>query len=207
MADNIDKVRRFHGYHVAKVLPAAYSDELSYYELLSKMQRYCNDLAAKINEILDHDESVVAELESIKADIDERVRELYAHLDQFLEQFEDSSVDWDCQHGYMTNTVEAMRDMFRDVTVHSITVKQLRERNMTVADLSECGLSVRGLAVWGSTCLTHSTLTPSSSPTIPEPAALTLIASTMRRLTATDMFTYRREVSDADNDQLQPSAL
>ena len=149
MADNIDKVRNFHGYHVAKVLPAAYSDELSYYELLSKMQKYCNDLAAKINEILDHDESVVDELENIKADIDERIRELYAHLDQFLEQFEDSSVDWDCQHGYMTNTVEAMRDMFRDVTVHSITVKQLRERDMTVADLSDCGLSVRGLAVWG----------------------------------------------------------
>lgn len=57
------------------------------------------------------------------------------------------SLSWNVQHGEYTTSKQSQRDMFNDITVHAITVKELNSLDMTVSELSECGLNVRGLAV------------------------------------------------------------
>lgn len=56
-------------------------------------------------------------------------------------------MSWNVQHGKFTSSTQAQRDMFNDLAVHAITVKELNSLEMTVSDLANCGLSVRGLAV------------------------------------------------------------
>lgn len=78
------------------------------------------------------------------------IRELQENivkLAAIIEQLQLSNMQWDVQHGMMVNTVDAQRDMFNDITVHSITIEELNELDMTVAELANSGLNVRGLAV------------------------------------------------------------
>lgn len=56
---------------------------------------------------------------------------------------------WDVTRGLFNDNVEAMRDTFRDVTVHGITCEELAEMEYTVETLSTSGLNVRGLATYG----------------------------------------------------------
>lgn len=70
-----------------------------------------------------------------------------SELEKLIEDVTAGQLQWDVQvGGYMPSNV-AQRDMFNDVTVHSITVSDLNNLNMTVDELSNCGLNVRGLAV------------------------------------------------------------
>ena len=69
-------------------------------------------------------------------------------LKALIENLEAVSLDWDVTNGTATDSVTAMRDLFNDVTVHSVTVEKLSELTPTVEELSECGLNVRGVAVF-----------------------------------------------------------
>ena len=67
---------------------------------------------------------------------------------KILEQIQIGMLVWNVVMGAYTNSVESMRDLFNDVTVHAITVDTLAQLDMTVDQLADCGLNVRGLAVF-----------------------------------------------------------
>lgn len=88
-------------------------------------------------------EPEVSRLQLLIRELQENIVKLTA----IIETLELSNMQWDVQHGMLVNTVDAQRDMFNDVTVHSITIEELNELDMTVAELANSGLNVRGLAV------------------------------------------------------------
>ena len=75
------------------------------------------------------------------AKLDDELRKLIAGMQIGL-------MIWDVTLGAYSPNVEAMRNLFNDLSVHAITVDTLAGMDMTVDQLSDCGLNVRGLAVW-----------------------------------------------------------
>ena len=73
---------------------------------------------------------------------------LEARLIAFIQTLEKGMLTWDVTHGRYTSSVEAMRNLFNDVTLHAITVDTLNTLDLTVDGLADCGLNVRGLAVY-----------------------------------------------------------
>lgn len=134
-------------YNVQKVLPAVYDDSLSYYELLCKLQFKIEELVKFYNQLADYQEVQDKALEDTYNELINLIDEKASELKVLIDLLTEGSLDYDVQHGYYIDSQDAMRDMFNDVTVHSITVGELNELDMTVAELAECGLNVRGLAV------------------------------------------------------------
>ena len=157
-------------YNVQKALPAVYDDSLSYYELLTKLQRKIEEIITYYNQLADYqdvqDQALKDAYNQLVALVDEKVSELKALVDLLTK----GSLDYDVQHGYYTDSQDAMRDMFNDVTLHSYTIEELDKvfdnLNMTVDGLANCGLSVKGLAVFShllaKPSLLGQQLTPSS---------------------------------------------
>ena len=75
------------------------------------------------------------------------MRSVIAGLRKEIYELSVGTMAWNVQHGRFTPSIQAQRDMFNDLTVHAITVKELNELDMTVDSLANCGLNVRGLAV------------------------------------------------------------
>jgi hypothetical protein len=111
---------------------------------LCKINAYCDYLAKKQNEL---GQDVEDTLKALFDELDDWKKKLYNEIIRLISDLQVGSLQWDVQHGYYIDSQEAMRDMFNDVTVHSITVGELNELDMTVESLAECGLNVRGLAV------------------------------------------------------------
>ena len=145
----------YHAYNVQKVLPAVYDDSLSYYELLCKIQCKLEELITFTNQLADYqdvqDKALEDGLNNLELEFDDKLRRAVSELKELIDAISGSSIDWDVQHGYYTDTVHAMRDMFNDVTVHSYSLEQLDDvfetLDMTVDSLAECGLNVKGLAL------------------------------------------------------------
>lgn len=134
-------------YNIQKVLPAVYDDSLSYYELLTKIQRKIEEIVNYYNQLAEYQDVQDKALNDAYDELVHYVDKEVSELRQLVELLTASSLDWDVQHGYYIDSQDAMRDMFNDVTVHAITVGELNELDMTVDELAECGLNVRGLAV------------------------------------------------------------
>ena len=111
---------------------------------IDRLIAYSNDLADGINDI--NQEELPALYDRLHGEI-ENLKDIVNDLLGYMD--ENEMYEWNVQHGYYDSTVQAQRDMFNDVTVHSITCKRLAQLDITVKELSECGLSVRGLAVLG----------------------------------------------------------
>lgn len=75
------------------------------------------------------------------------MRNVIADLRKEIYELSVGTMAWNVQHGRFTPSIQAQRDMFNDLTVHAITVKELNGLDMTVDSLANCGLNVRGLAV------------------------------------------------------------
>lgn len=105
-----------------------------------RLAHYASMLAEEINAI----EAVTPE--ALQAVVDYFNAQLAA-LKKLIEQLEAGTLQWDVQHGDYRDTVEAQRDMFNDVTVHSMTISKFNELDLTVESLANCGLNCRGLAV------------------------------------------------------------
>lgn len=111
-------------------------------ERLEGLIEYTQKIADVINEE-NANVATKAELKQIKNYVDVQV----AELKQLIKQLTEGALQWDVQHGIYTDTVTAQRDMFNDLTVHSITVKDLADSDLDVKALADSGLNVRGLAV------------------------------------------------------------
>lgn len=113
---------------------------------LSKSEQYMDYVADTVNKYAsDVDEAVSAELNEAHKELENLRKELI----ELIMQVGEGSLDWDVQYGRYDSSVNAMRDMFNDVTVHSMDIATFNAvmDEMTVAELADCGLNVKGLAV------------------------------------------------------------
>lgn len=135
---------------------------------LCKMHAYSDYLAEQIDEL---GNDVQNELEKIRADIADWEKALRDEMLNLIASLQEGQLQWDVQKGRYADTVEAQRDMFNDVTVHSYNVEQLEEvfdtLGMDVDGLANCGLNVKGFAVVNHMLLTPDKLTSDLVPDNP----------------------------------------
>lgn len=124
-----------------------------YWDVYSQEQRI-KELCKELKKLADYGTylaETIDEIQAITPDefkaYQQEVRETVANLRKEIYELSIGTESWNVQHGKLTSTTEAQRDMFNDLTVHAITVKTLNSLDMTVKDLANCGLNVRGLAV------------------------------------------------------------
>ena len=107
---------------------------------IDKLANYANYLADTIKKI---DAVSPDEFDRYKDKLDSEI----AALQDEIYDLQVGALSWNVQHGEYASSKQSQRDMFNDITVHAITVKELNSLDMTVSELSDCGLNVRGLAV------------------------------------------------------------
>ena len=122
-------------------------------ERLCKSEAYMDYVARTIN---DYAENVS---EEVQAELDAAHRELVALREELIAlilETGEGSLDWDVTKGRYDSSVNAMRSLFYDVTVHAIDCEQLSDiPDFTVSDLADSGLNVRGLAVMSRWLIDH----------------------------------------------------
>lgn len=116
---------------------------------LCKLYHYSDYLAEQLETLGNQVENEIAQ---IREDLNHKIDALRAELMDLIEALETGQLQWDVQLGEYADTVEAQRDMFNDVTVHSYNLEQLESlfnaKNYTVDRLANSGLNVKGLAVY-----------------------------------------------------------
>ena len=124
-----------------------------YWDVYSAEQRI-KEMCKELKKLADYGTylaETIDEIQAITPDefrvYQQEVRETVANLRKEIYELSIGTESWNVQHGKLTSTTQAQRDMFNDLTVHAITVKTLNSLDMTVKDLADCGLNVRGLAV------------------------------------------------------------
>lgn len=124
-----------------------------YWDVYSSEQRI-KELCKELKKLADYGTYLAETIDEIQAitpdefkKYQQEVRETVANLRKEIYELSIGTESWNVQHGKLTSSTEAQRDMFNDLSVHAITVKTLNSLDMTVKDLSDCGLNVRGLAV------------------------------------------------------------
>ena len=124
-----------------------------YWDVYSSEQRI-KELCKELKKLADYGTYLADTIDEIQAitpdefkDYQQEVRETVANLRKEIYELSIGAESWNVQHGKLTSSTEAQRDMFNDLTVHAITVHTLNSLDMTVKDLAYCGLNVRGLAV------------------------------------------------------------
>ena len=121
-------------------------------EMLHKSEMYMDYIAKTMNEYAaDLNSELAEELEKLHDDFDNLREELIL----LVKELGAGVLTWDVQQGRYTSSVEAMRDMFNDVTVHALTIEELNELDMTVEELANSGLNTRGLAVMSRWLVDH----------------------------------------------------
>lgn len=106
---------------------------------LDQFQEFLNQLnaeqAAQTSELEDYTDTSVSNLRT--------------ELIKLINGLQIGMLIWDVTQGAFDDNVQAMRDLFNDVTVHAITVDTLANlEGLTVDGLANSGLNVRGLAVF-----------------------------------------------------------
>lgn len=116
---------------------------------LHKMRCYTEYLSEVMQGI---EENVDSQLQKTTDEIKKEMQDLYATVLRMIGELEKGAAQWDVQLGEYQTTVDAQRDMFNDVTLHSYSIEQLDnvfdELDMTVDGLTNCGLNVKGFAVF-----------------------------------------------------------
>lgn len=135
---------------------------------LCKIHHYADYLADRINEL---GEEVEDEINAIREELAKNEANFKAEILRILEEMTIGTLQWDVQHGFFTTSVDAQRDMFNDVTVHSYNNRQLEtiydDLDMTVDDLANCGLNVKGYALMNHLLLKPETITDDLIPSNP----------------------------------------
>nr|DAU86389.1 MAG TPA: hypothetical protein [Bacteriophage sp.] len=126
-----------------------------YWDVYSQEQRWkaiceeigkLSDYASAVAEVYNALDASKADKTAL-ADAVKGINEQLAALKQLIEQLQIGALQWDVQHGDYRDTVDAQRDMFNDLSVHSMTIAEFNTLDMTVNELADCGLNCRGLAV------------------------------------------------------------
>ena len=121
-------------------------------ERLSKTEQYMDYVADTVNDYAENvNEAVAEELNAAHVEL----MNLRQELIELVMQVGEGSLDWNVQHGYYDSSINAMRDMFNDVTVHALYIDELNDLDLTVEELANSGLNVRGLAVMSRWLVNH----------------------------------------------------
>ena len=113
-------------------------------ERIGKSEQYMDYVADTIN---DYSKDVADEVNRELEEAHRELENLREELIKLILETGEGSLDWDCQYGIYTSSVQAMRDMFNDVTVHSMTIAEFNVYEMTVDELADSGVNVAGWAV------------------------------------------------------------
>ena len=98
-------------------------------------------------EINNYSQTIAHDVEKELNEAHQELVKLREELIELILETGEGSLDWDVQKGRYESSNVAMRDMFNDVTVHSINIDEFNEHDLTVEGLANSGLNVRGLAV------------------------------------------------------------
>lgn len=135
--------------HYTPTIPKLYWDVksqeqriLNLFQLLDKLIAYTDYVAKMVEEEIQGYASK-EEMAEFKAQVEEEIKA----LSKIINNLAQGTLQWDVQHGMFNNTVDAQRDMFNDVTIHSVPISTINEMDMTVEQLANCGLNVKGLAL------------------------------------------------------------
>lgn len=113
---------------------------LNLFDLLNKLVCYTDEISSSLND-----------LETVSPDefstYRKNIKILLDDMKSDIDNLSIGSLAWDVTHGEYKPSKEVQRNLFNDITVHAITVKDLSDMDMTVSTLADCGLNVRGLAV------------------------------------------------------------
>lgn len=148
--DNIstwERVLPFWGWTAyTPVIPKLYWDCISteqavknLWKSFDKLCHYSTYVAQTVNEI---DFIDPAELDTLQSNVNSSLQKLRNEILQLT----GSSLDWNVRTGAEDSSIEAMRDMFRYVTVHAYRVQDINNLNLTVAMVADSGLNCEG---WG----------------------------------------------------------
>lgn len=122
--------------------------------------RYLSEATAKLGEELrvyvdeaveEVEAQLEAEISTLRSDVQEQIIDLIA----WVKEQTYSIRTWDVTRGLLTDSVDAMRRIFFDVTTDGATVDQLANSDTydTVDALAQSGWNSRALAVIGATVL------------------------------------------------------
>lgn len=124
-----------------------------YWDVYSSEQRI-KEMCKELKKLADYGTYLAETIDEIQAitpyefkEYQQEVRETVANLRKEIYELSVGVMSWNVQHGKLTSSTQAQRDMFNDLSVHALTIKKLNSLEMSVSDLANCGLSVRGLAV------------------------------------------------------------
>lgn len=135
---------------------------------LCKLHAYSDYLAESIDTL---GANVENELKEIRKEIAKNEASFKKEVLRLIADLETGTLQWDVQRGEYASTIEAQRDMFNDVTIHSYNNEQLEQifsdLNMTVDDLANCGLNVKGYALMNHVLLKPKKITDDMVPTNP----------------------------------------
>ena len=121
-------------------IPKFYWDVKSQEQRIKTMCCYINSLVEYVDALNEQDAKNYADLRA-------QIIAAKTELEKLIDDMTAGQNQWDCQTGTYEPSNVAQRDMFNDVTVHSITVTDLAGLDLNVEQLAQCGLNVRGLAV------------------------------------------------------------
>ena len=128
-------------------LPAFYWDVYSSEQRIKEICLELDKLASYGTYLAETIDRIQAVSPEEFAEYQQEMRETIASLRTEIYELSVGVMSWNVQHGKLTSSTQAQRDMFNDLAVHALTIKKLNSLEMTVIDLANCGLSVRGLAV------------------------------------------------------------
>lgn len=116
---------------------------------IQKMRKYTEYLAEYVSEM---EENVDDKLQETLDNVNLQISQLYETVIHMIEELQLGFLQWDVQLGKYQTTVDAQRDMFNDVTVHSYNIEELddvfNDLDMTVDGLANSGINVKAFAVF-----------------------------------------------------------
>lgn len=137
------------------VIPKLYWDVYSQEERIKKLcleydklTHYVSMLADNINKLPDYMEDVQAKLDELKKYVDSQDDTLDEKWQETLANVKDGALLWDVTLGRYNDGIQTMRNLFNDLTLHSLSCDTIAETDETVDEVSDSGLNTRGWAVY-----------------------------------------------------------
>lgn len=139
------------------ITPLVYDESVSYEQQLASLMHSIKELATNQSNYL-----LVSKFQEFLSNLEKDENEQNAALKDYVQaQVERLKKDiqkeekinsqgykiYSVQHGDYVQNKESMRELFNDITIHSLTVEELAECGKTVDEVANSGLNVRGIAV------------------------------------------------------------
>lgn len=120
-------------------------------ENLFKLIQYSDTLAEAINEIEAQFSRLEGEVKEefyiTKKELEAQFNEFRGYVEKLIAELSIQAPMWDVTQGTFTNSRDATRNLFNDLSDNALTIGEFEETSTTVEELANSGLNVRGWAV------------------------------------------------------------